>query len=170
MRSPHPSRSGPCRAVAAQREGGCCSSALPWPRRRPPLHSGLRTPSSHRPIPSGISTAGRPTRCRYSALTQINKSNVKQLAARVVLSGARRSRPARLQPAHRRQRDVRDGRRRRPRRARRDDGQRVVDVDAAARPSAGLPTGRARTARTAASSSPRTTASAKSMRAPGSRS
>ena len=59
--------------------------------------------------------------------------------ARLVLSGAGRTRPARVQSAHRRQRHVRVGRARRPRRARRDDRQGAVDVDAAGhRPRAGV--------------------------------
>ena len=56
---------------------------------------------------------------QYSALAQINKANVAGARAGLVLSGAGRSRASRLQPAHRRRRDVRrrgEGRRRRARR------------------------------------------------------
>ena len=59
-------------------EGGCCSSASPWPRR-PGLAQRASQAQQPQPYTKWDQYGGSSDSMQYSALAQINKTNVKQL-------------------------------------------------------------------------------------------
>ena len=79
---------------------------------------------------------------QYSALAEIDKTNVEPARAGLVLSGGRRRRAPAFQPDRGRRCDVRRRRERRRRRARRADGQSRCGRRPSRPPSAASPTGR----------------------------